>query len=65
MGEMRNEYKIVVGKHEGKNHLEDLDVNGRIILEWILLGGYGLCATGSGWDLWQAVVNKVMNLRAA
>jgi hypothetical protein len=25
-----------IGKHEGKNHLEDLDVDVKIILEWIL-----------------------------
>jgi hypothetical protein len=33
MGEMRNAYKILVGEPEGKNHLEDLDVYGKIILE--------------------------------
>jgi hypothetical protein len=32
----RSAYSILVGKPEGKNHLEDLDVDGRIILEWIL-----------------------------
>jgi hypothetical protein len=26
----------LVGKPEEKDHLEDLDVGGRIILEWIL-----------------------------
>jgi hypothetical protein len=34
MGEMRNAYKNLVRKPEGKNHSEDLDVDGRIILEW-------------------------------
>jgi hypothetical protein len=28
---MKNAYNILVGKHEGKNHLEDLDVDGRIL----------------------------------
>jgi hypothetical protein len=32
MGEMRNAFKILVGKPEGKNHLEDLGVDGRIVL---------------------------------
>jgi hypothetical protein len=32
---MRNEYAILVGKLEVDNS-EDLDVNGTIILEWIL-----------------------------
>jgi hypothetical protein len=31
----RNSY-ISVGKPEGKRSLEDLDIDGRIILEWIL-----------------------------
>jgi hypothetical protein len=36
MGKMRNGYKILVGKPEGKIRLEDLGVDGKIILEWIL-----------------------------
>jgi hypothetical protein len=35
-GEMRNAYRILVGKHERKGHSEDLGINGEIILEWIL-----------------------------
>jgi len=35
VGEMRNVYKILVGKPEGKRPLRDLDIDGRIILEWI------------------------------
>jgi hypothetical protein len=40
MGAMRNAYRILVGKHKGKSHSEDLRVDGRIILEWIL-GKFG------------------------
>jgi hypothetical protein len=36
MAEMRNAYNILVGKPEGKNHLEDLDVDRKMILEWIV-----------------------------
>jgi hypothetical protein len=35
-GDMRSEYKILVGKLEGKNHSEERGVNGKIILKWIL-----------------------------
>jgi hypothetical protein len=33
MGQMRNVYKILVGKPEGKNHLKDKGTDGRIILK--------------------------------
>jgi hypothetical protein len=41
MGEMRNAYKILVGKPEGKRPVGDLGVDGMIILDGILgkLGG--------------------------
>jgi hypothetical protein len=35
MGKMRNVYKILVGKLEGRDHLEDLGTDGKIILELI------------------------------
>jgi len=28
-------YNILVGKPKGKNYMEDVSVNGRIILKWI------------------------------
>jgi hypothetical protein len=36
IGEMRNAYKILIVKPEGKRPLEDLGVDEMIILEWIL-----------------------------
>jgi hypothetical protein len=33
---MRNDYTISVRKPKGENHSEDLGVDGRIMLEWIL-----------------------------
>jgi hypothetical protein len=33
---MRNAYKILVGKPEGKTHSEEVGVDVRIILEWNL-----------------------------
>jgi len=35
MGERRGLYRVLVGKLERKNHLEDLGVDERIILRWI------------------------------
>ena len=34
-GESRGVYRVLVRKPEGKNHLEDQGVDGRIILRWI------------------------------
>ena len=33
MGERRGAYGVLGGKPEGKNHLEDLGIDGRIILK--------------------------------
>jgi hypothetical protein len=33
MGKGRDAYKAAVGKPKGKNHLEDLSTDGRIILQ--------------------------------
>jgi hypothetical protein len=35
MGERRGVYSIWLGKPEGKNHLEDPGVDGRITLRWM------------------------------
>ena len=34
-GDRRGIYKVLVGKPEGKNHLGDPGVDGKIILRWI------------------------------
>jgi hypothetical protein len=36
MEEMRNSCRILVGELEGKDNLEDLGIDGRIILRWSL-----------------------------
>jgi hypothetical protein len=36
MGEEKGACNILVGRPEGKRHWEDLDVDGRITLRWIL-----------------------------
>jgi hypothetical protein len=44
MGEGRNVYRILVGKPEGKDHLEDQGVDGSMGSKWILgrLVGWGV-----------------------
>jgi hypothetical protein len=36
MGGVRGVYSVLVGKPEGKYYLEDLGIDRRIILKWIL-----------------------------
>ena len=51
MGERRCVYRVLVGKPEGRNHLEDPGIDGRIILRWLFRKwdvGHGLDQSGSG-----------------
>jgi hypothetical protein len=51
MGEGRNVYRVLVEKPEGKNHLKDQGVDGRMGSKWILgrlVGGCGMDSPGSG-----------------
>jgi hypothetical protein len=51
MGGMRNAFGILVGKLKERDHSEDLGVDGKLILEWILgkrCGRCGLHVSGSG-----------------
>jgi len=36
IGEKRNFCNVVVGKREGRDHLEDLGIDGNIILEFMV-----------------------------
>jgi hypothetical protein len=64
----RNVYRVLEGKPEGKDHLEDQGVDGRMGSKWTL--GRLVGAGGVKWihlaqdrDFWRAVVNAVMSLR--
>jgi hypothetical protein len=35
MGQKKNTYRVLVGKHDGKNKSDDRGIDGRIILRWI------------------------------
>jgi hypothetical protein len=49
MGERRGAYKILVGRPEGRKHLEDPGVSRRIILKYIFKKWHGEALTGLIW----------------
>jgi len=56
MGERRVVYRVLVGKPEGKDHLEGPGVDGRIILRWIFRKWDVGVWTGSSWFMIGTVV---------
>jgi hypothetical protein len=63
MGEERKVYKVLVGKPEGKSHLEDQD-GIRMDLKEIGFGGVDWIRLAQDRDRWRAVVSAAMNLPA-
>ena len=49
MGERRGVYRVLVGKPEGKKHLDDPGVDSRMILIWIFMKWDERAWTGSSW----------------
>ena len=49
MGERRGEYRVLVGKSEGKNHFRDPAVDGRMMIRWIFRKWDVWVWTGSSW----------------
>jgi hypothetical protein len=48
MGDMKDVYRVLVGRPVGWNRLEDLGVDGRIILKWGMRAWSGLIWTRIG-----------------
>jgi hypothetical protein len=50
MGVKIKAYKVLVGQLKGRDYLEELHIDGMVILTWILggMGGCGLHPPGSG-----------------
>jgi hypothetical protein len=67
MGEGRNAYRVLVGKPEGKGHLKNQGVDGRMGSKWILGrlvgGGVEWIHLAQDRDHWQAVVDAMINPR--
>jgi hypothetical protein len=49
MGEVRNAHNILVGNMKGRDYVEDLSIDGRIILEWVFRKWGGKVWTGCIW----------------
>jgi len=68
MWDTRGVYRVWWGNLKEIDHLEDQDVDGRIILRWIFRkwdwggGSMGSIDLAQDTDRWRALVNAVMNL---
>jgi hypothetical protein len=62
----RGAYSVFMGRSEERDQLEDLHVDGRIILNWFFrkwIWGMDWTDLAQDRDRWRALVNAVMNLR--
>jgi len=67
MGERRGEYRVLVGKREGKRPLgrprRRWEDNIKMNLQEVGCGGMGWIELAQDRDRWRAIVNAIMNLR--
>jgi hypothetical protein len=65
-GDIRNAHKMLVGRSEGKRTREDLSLDGRIMLKWILVvKSMDWIYLSEDRDLWRALVNTLINPRGS
>jgi hypothetical protein len=63
MGDRRDAYRVLVGRPEGRDHLEDLCIGGRIILKRIFWGaGMDWIDLAQDREKWWALLTEIMNL---
>jgi hypothetical protein len=65
MEESKGAYRVLVGKPERIDNLDDLGVDGRVILKWILItwdGNMNWIELAQDRERWRALVNTVMSL---
>jgi hypothetical protein len=63
---MYGDEEVLVGKSKGRSPQEDLDMDSRIILKWILERGWGdmdRIHVAQDRDQWSVLVSTIMNLR--
>jgi len=67
VNDRRGVCRVLVGKPDGKGPLEDLGIDGRVILKMDLeevgWGDMDLIALADDRDRWEALVNAIMTLR--
>jgi len=66
MRESIGAYRVLVGKSEGKDHLENPGVDGSMIFRWILRKwdvGMDWIDLAQDRDRWRALVKAAINLR--
>ena len=67
MGQMTGVYRVLVGNLRKREHLQDPDVDARIILRWVFskwdVWDMDWTELSQDRDRWRALVNAVMNIR--